>query len=306
MGPTAAGKSGLALRLAARFPLEIVNADSVQVYRGMDIGSAKPSLSERQQVPHHLIDITQPDDPFSAGRFHQLAMDIMAQIHGRGHVPLLVGGTGLYFRVVEKGIAAIPEIDESWREAVRQRAREVGWPFLHQQLMAVDPVWAATITPMDGQRILRGLSVWQATGRTLSYWQGIGQTPLVNPLLKLAVNRPREQLYPLIDQRFDHMMEAGLLAEVNALLAQGYHRELPAMKAVGYRQLLFHLLDGLPLQQAVELAKQESRRYAKRQLTWLRREENLHWLTAGDEQTPFALVHHFLQEFGFSSCAESV
>lgn len=301
MGPTAAGKSGLALALATRFPMEIVNADSVQVYRGMDIGTAKPSPAERAQVAHHLLDLVAPDDPFSAGRYRQEALATIAHIHQQGRIPLLTGGTGLYFRVVEQGVAPTPDIPEEIRARITAEAAQSGWPAQHARLCVLDPPFAAGVTPRDSQRILRGLAVVLATGLPLSHWQQLGHTPLPHPLFKIILNRPRPQLYQRIELRFHQMMDDGLLAEAAALLAKGYARTLPAMKAVGYRQLFGHLADGQPLAQAVAAAIQESRHYAKRQLTWLRPEPHALWLDADRMDAAFPLMVNFLKEFGFFS-----
>ncbi|MBF0214567.1 MAG: tRNA (adenosine(37)-N6)-dimethylallyltransferase MiaA [Magnetococcales bacterium] len=272
MGPTASGKSRLAMTLACSLGMEIVNADSVQIYRGLEIGSAKPDAAERRRVPHHLLDVTDPDCPWSADRYREAAWETIRKLHQRKIVPLFVGGSGLYLRAVEQGLALTPPIDEALLRTIRHQGEEQGWPRMHQRLMTVDPESAQKITPGDAQRILRALSVHQATGTPLSTWQQQQPPPPPWRILKLALIPPREILYPRIEARFDRMMAQGLLDEAATLLTHGYDRGLPAMKAVGYRQLFQHLDGEISLEEAIDNAKRESRRYAKRQETWLKRE----------------------------------
>ncbi|NGZ05836.1 MAG: tRNA (adenosine(37)-N6)-dimethylallyltransferase MiaA [Magnetococcales bacterium] len=271
MGPTASGKSALAMGLAARLPAEIVNADSVQIYRGFEIGAAKPTLAERQQVVHHLLDVTDPDLPWSADRYRAAAWERIATLSGRGIIPLFVGGSGLYLRAVEQGLALTPPIPSELLEAIRDEGGSRGWPGMHHKLMQVDPESARKITPNDAQRILRALSVFVATGTPLTIWQQQQPPPPSMRILKLLLLPPRSLLYPRIEARFDTMLRLGLLEEATTLFLK-YDRELPVMKAVGYRQL-FAWLDGTMSQSdAIQKAKQESRRYAKRQETWLKQE----------------------------------
>ncbi|MBF0143418.1 MAG: tRNA (adenosine(37)-N6)-dimethylallyltransferase MiaA [Magnetococcales bacterium] len=298
MGPTGSGKSALGMVLAERFGLEIVNTDSVQLYRGLEIGSAKPGAAERLRVRHHLLDLTTPDDPFSVGRFRTLALECLEACHARGVVPILVGGTGLYFRAVERGLSAIPPVDPEHRKSLLAEGEALGWLRLHTRLGGVDPEAARRIAPNDAQRLVRALAVFDSSGVPLSEWHRRGSPPPTFPLLKLALLPEREGLYARIDRRFEAMLAAGLLAEVAHLAAQGFARELPAMKAVGYRQLLRHLDGQLSLEEAVILAKRDSRRYAKRQITWLRHEPGIVFLTgpdpaaeAGTRVTRF-LAHH--------------
>ncbi|MBF0426756.1 MAG: tRNA (adenosine(37)-N6)-dimethylallyltransferase MiaA [Magnetococcales bacterium] len=291
MGPTASGKSALALHLATQWPLEIVNADSVQVYRGMEIGTAKPTAEERRRVRHHLLDLLDPDSFFSAGAYRRCALTVVAACHARGCVPIFVGGSGLYFRAIEQGLAPVPPVPEAIVRALREEGGRVGWPVLHARLAVVDPTLAARLSPGDAQRIIRGLAVSEATGKPLTHWQRQSHAPITTPILKLAIDWPRDALYARIDQRFDQMMAQGFLDEVAALRRRGINRDLPAMKAVGYRQLLRHLDGELSLAAAVDLGKQESRRYAKRQLTWLRREAGLVWLPVGLEGVTLAEGH---------------
>ncbi|MBF0155362.1 MAG: tRNA (adenosine(37)-N6)-dimethylallyltransferase MiaA [Magnetococcales bacterium] len=283
MGPTASGKSALAMHLARQFPLEIVNADSVQVYRGMNIGTAKPSADEQKKIPHHLLDLVMPDVLFSVGQYRRQALAVIDACHDRQRIPLFVGGSGLYFRAVERGLAPVPEVADQIVRQWRERGEREGWASLHTRLAQVDPLLASRLSVGDAQRIVRGLAVWEGTGHPLTYWQQQPHVPIAAPVLKLAVAWPRDALYARIEQRFDLMLQQGFLQEVASLRRQGFDRNLPAMKAVGYRQLLRHLDGEISLASAVELGKQESRRYAKRQLTWLRREPGLVWLSAGPE-----------------------
>ncbi len=298
MGATASGKSELAMRLTEKYPLEIVNADSVQVYRHLDIGSAKPDADTRRRYPHHLIDLVEPDDPFSADRYRQAAETVIAACRDRGTVPLFVGGSGLYFRAVERGLALFPSPDPAIRQRIRRQGESLGWPHLHETLARVDPQRAAQITINDGQRIIHALAVWESSGRTLSDWYRQQPAPPAHDILKLARQWPVATLNDRIDRRFDRMMAQGLLEETAALLARGHDPALPAMKAVGYRQLLAHLTDEMPLSEAVEWAKRESRRYAKRQRTWLRREPGLIEQPAAEIKKMMALVGDFLEKRG--------
>ncbi|MBF0296333.1 MAG: tRNA (adenosine(37)-N6)-dimethylallyltransferase MiaA [Magnetococcales bacterium] len=290
MGPTASGKSALALRLAATFPVEIVNADSVQIYRGMEIGTAKPTATERRMVPHHLLDVTEPDQPWSADRYREAAWETIHACHARGIVPLFVGGSGLYLRAVEQGLVVTPPVAGEVLAAIRERAGRHGWPHVHQELLRVDPESAARITPGDGQRILRALGVHAATGIPLSQWRRHQPPPPPFEVLKLAIDTPRAILYPRIDARFDRMVRDGLPQEAQGLLEKNYDRELPAMKAVGYRQI-FPCLEGKrTLQEATADGRLASRHYAKRQETWLKQEHNLLRLT-GEDPLPEAIAH---------------
>jgi len=270
-GPTCAGKTALALELAGRFPVEIVNVDSAQVYRGMDIGTAKPSAAIRARVPHHLVDICDPADPYSAGRFRRDATDLIRAIRARGRVPLLVGGTMLYFRALLRGIAPLPAADPDTRARIDARARRMGWPALHAELAARDPDAAARIQPADGQRIQRALEVLELTGRRLSDLQRQAE-PAPFALASFAlVPEDRPLLYRRIDARFLEMMEQGFLEEVSALRSRGDLRpDLPSLRSVGYRQLWSHLEGACGLDEAIAAGQRATRNLAKRQLTWLR------------------------------------
>lgn len=276
-GPTASGKTAIALALAERLPLEIVSVDSALIYRGMDIGTAKPSPAERAQVPHHLIDILDPAESYSAARFVQDAQALINAIHARGRLPLLVGGTMLYFKALIDGLDAMPGSDSTVRAALDAQAAALGWPALHAQLAQVDPATAARLAPHDAQRIQRALEVWQLTGQPLSAFHQRSRaaaTPPVHRLLSLEPDN-RAWLHERIAQRFEAMQQAGFLDEVLALRQRGdLHGDLPSMRCVGYRQAWEALDEGLHGSALhrywLERGVAATRQLAKRQLTWLR------------------------------------
>ncbi len=275
-GPTAAGKTAVAMALARRFPIEIISVDSALVYRGMDIGTAKPSPSERAEVPHHLIDICDPLNAYSAARFAQDAKPLIARIRAAGKWPLLVGGTMLYFKALAQGLDDMPSADAEIREHIAREASEQGWPALHRQLQTLDPPTAARLAPNDAQRISRALEVYRASGRPLSDFQGRSSHKSdqeARPAMPLLSLEPQDRawLHQRISQRLDAMLTQGFLDEVRALRARGdLHAELPAMRCVGYRQA-WAFLDGRDTEQGFRDATLfATRQLAKRQITWLR------------------------------------
>ena len=273
-GPTASGKTAVALQLARQLPLEVVSVDSALVYRGMDIGTAKPSEAERAQVPHHLIDIVDPAESYSAAAFAADARRVIGEIRTRGRVPLLVGGTMLYFKALRQGIDAMPRADAALRREIDERAAHLGWPALHAELSSVDPATAARLAPHDAQRIQRALEVWRLSGRPLADWQrGASRAAdAALPMLSLEPAR-RAWLHECIAQRFTAMLEAGLVDEVRALRRRGdLHTGMPSMRAVGYRQV-WEALDAGSLDGVAERGIAATRQLAKRQLTWLRSTE---------------------------------
>lgn len=283
MGPTASGKSGLALALARHLPVEIISVDSAQVYRGLDIGSAKPSAAERAAVPHHLLDLLDPAEAYSAARFCTDAARLCAEIRQRGRVPLLVGGTMLYFRALTHGLNVLPSASPGLRRELEAEAQHAGWPALHARLAKVDPPTAARLHPHDQQRIQRALEIHALTGVPASQWHAPAAVPaLAGPCIRIALEvEPRSVLHQRIAARFAQMMEAGLLEEVRRLHRRGdLHPGLPAIRSVGYRQLWSYLQGECLLEQAVERAVAASRQLAKRQLTWLKSETRLHRLDA--------------------------
>ncbi len=298
MGPTASGKTALALELADRFPCDIISVDSAQVYRGLDIGSAKPGPEVLAATPHRLIDICEPTEAYSAARFRADALREMAESLARGRIPLLVGGTLLYFRALQQGLSSLPEADPELRARLEEEAAVLGWADLHRRLRAVDPEAGARIHPHDAQRIQRALEVFELTGRPLSQLQRESgpESPLPYRLLKL-VRAPRERavLRERIAVRFQAMLEAGFEEEVRTLWARGdLTPDLPAMRSVGYRQILNYLLGGSSFGVMIERGVIATRQLAKRQLTWLRAEPDCHWLF--DDEDPHdqaqRLLHH--------------
>jgi tRNA dimethylallyltransferase len=280
MGPTASGKTGLALALAQRLPCEIVSVDSAQVYRGMDVGTAKPPAALRARVPHHLIDVCDPAEPYSAARFRDDALALIAAIRARGRVPLLVGGTMLYFRALQRGLSDLPPADPEFRAQLADEARRVGWPALHARLAQRDPATAAQLHPNDAQRIQRALEIVEGTGVAASRLRRGGRGGLPEGSAKLALNpSERRVLHERIAARFREMMAHGFLDEVARLRARGdLHPDLPSMRAVGYRQLWAHLDGAYGLDTAIERGIAATRQLAKRQLTWLRAEPGVTWL----------------------------
>ena len=271
-GPTACGKTDLALALAERVPLEIISMDSALVYRGLDIGTAKPSAATRSTVPHHLVDILEPTDAYSAGRFAEDAARAIGEIRARGRLPLLVGGTLLYLRALRDGLSALPRADPAVRAELDREAAALGWAALHERLRNVDAPAAARIAPGDRQRIQRALEVYVLTGRPLTELQQTERRAHGGGVLALAlVPESRAELSARIEQRFDAMVALGFVAEVERLRARGDLRpDLPAMRAVGYRQLWAHLDGRYGWEEARSKAIIATRQYAKRQLTWLR------------------------------------
>jgi tRNA dimethylallyltransferase len=272
LGPTASGKSRLALELAERHPIEIVSVDSAQVYRGMDIGTAKPSAADRQRVPHHLIDLVEPTQSYSAGRFRADAVGAIEEILGRGRIPLLVGGTMLYYRALAQGIDALPAADPGLRARIDARAARDGWPALHAELARVDPVTAARLSPNDAQRIQRALEVRELTGRPISALHGSAKRALPFQLRAFAiVPEDRAELHRRIVARFERMLEDGLVEELRALRGKyALHAALPSMRCVGYRQAWGYLEGEYGLETLREKGIAATRQLAKRQLTWLR------------------------------------
>ena len=277
-GPTASGKTAIALALAERLPMEIISVDSALVYKGMDIGTAKPSAQELSSVPHHLIDIRDPTQAYSAAEFARDATRLMNEIRARGKLPLLVGGTMLYFKALMEGLDDLPLADPAIRHEIQAQAQAQGWPALHAELTQIDPVTAARLPPLDAQRIARALEVWRISGRPLSSF--FGESKKAGPRLVLISLEPQDRawLHARIAQRFDAMLSAGLVDEVRRLRARGDLRaDMPSMRCVGYRQT-WELLDqvgdaNLSAAQMAELRDKgvaASRQLAKRQLTWLR------------------------------------
>lgn len=275
-GPTASGKTGLACSLAKNFDLEVVSADSRQIYRKMDIGTAKPTAEERAVVPHHLLDVVDPDDDFSVADYVDLAGRAISEIDRQGRVPFVVGGTGLYIRALTDGLADTPTGDETLRRRLQQDEQEMGEGTLYRRLQSVDPEQAAKIHPNNLVRIIRALEVFESTGIPLSQFQQrhrFADEPY--RVLKIYLNPPRAKLYQRIETRVDAMLAAGLVDEVRSLLAAGYDPSLKSMKAIGYREVASFLSGVIEYDETVELIKRETRRYAKRQETWFKKEKSI-------------------------------
>jgi tRNA dimethylallyltransferase len=287
MGPTASGKTALALEICKQYSCEIISVDSALVYRGMDIGTAKPSLAERAQVPHHLIDIRDPAEPYSAADFRRDALQLIREITARGRLPLLVGGTMLYFRVLREGIAELPAADSELRSALNAEAERCGWPALHAELTRVDPIAAAKIHPNHSQRIQRALEVYRSAGVPLSQLQREAeyqQEPLRWVQLAVAPHE-RRILHERIAARFDMMLAQGFIDEVATLRRRSdLHAELPSIRAVGYRQAWEYLAQQTSYAEMVQKGIAATRQLAKRQLTWLRAWPDLCWFYTDAQQ----------------------
>lgn len=286
VGPTAVGKTALSLELAEELQAEIVSVDSMQVYKLMDIGTAKPDADERGRVPHHLIDVAYPDEDYNAGRFVKEAEDVIRAIRGRGRLPLLVGGTGLYLKSLLAGILELPAVRLRVRENVRRRLEEYGPEALHRRLAEIDPAMAAKIHPHDRQRIARGIEIFESSG---SRWSDLLQQQQRNSAIKncclIGLTRPKTALYQRIDRRAVLMMEKGLIEEVQKLLDMGYSADLKAMQAIGYRHVI-EMLDGKrDFEATVALLARDTRRYAKRQYTWFAAMQGLQWFDCEDGET---------------------
>ena len=272
MGPTASGKTRLALALAAAFPIEVVSVDSAQIYREMDVGTAKPSASERERVPHHLIDVIDPTESYSAARFRADALRLMKEITARGRIPLLAGGTMLYFKALREGLSELPESDAGVRARIDAEAAVCGWPAMHAELAKIDASTAMRLEPNDAQRIQRALEIYRVTGKPMSQLLGRTRSALPFRLLELAlVPSDRGELHRRIEFRFDAMLEHGLVEELRALRERYALRPgLPSMRCVGYRQVWQHVEGEFGRDELRDRGIFATRQLAKRQLTWLR------------------------------------
>ncbi len=285
LGPTATGKTDLGMRLAGELGGEIINADALQVYRRLEIGTAKPSLEQRRAVRHHLIDVLDPEEPYSAGEFARRARPLITDVRRRDCTPILVGGSGLYLRAVLEGLSPIPPSDPQVRAALDRRCAQEGLAVLYDELRSVDPDTARRLAAGDRQRILRALEVAQSSGRKLSSWirqQPLGGKPLA--AVKLGLTLPRSILYDRISARVEDMLERGWVDEVKTLLQTGVDPGVPAFQAIGYRQIVRHVQGDWSLRAAMEDTIRATRRYAKRQTTWFRKETDVRWFSASDPE----------------------
>jgi len=285
MGPTASGKTALAIELAEKHQCEIISVDSALIYRGMDIGSAKPSAAELARGPHRLLDIRDPSESYSAADFRKDALADIEQILSMGKTPLLVGGTMMYFKALLEGLSPLPAADEAIRSQIQAEAEAYGWETLHEQLREIDPVSAIRIHPNDPQRLSRALEVYRISGKSLTELTQTKSAPLPYNVVQFAIApRERSVLHNLIAQRFELMLQQGFIDEVRQLKARGdLHLDLPSMRCVGYRQCWQYLDGEFDYDTMVEKAVAATRQLAKRQLTWLRSWPELNWLESGAE-----------------------
>jgi len=295
LGPTAAGKSSLALSLAERLNGEIINADSMQVYRYMDIGTAKPSKEERGRVRHHLIDIVNPDEQYTAGRFRDDAASVIGEINERGATPFLVGGTGLYIRALTEGLFQGPAGDDALREELLREARIYGKEHLHRELAKVDPNSADAIHPNNVRRVLRALEVYRISKRPISELQREGaRRPSLYKTLKVGLIKERAMLYADIDRRVDEMIKEGLVAETSSLLKMGYDGRCRAMGGLGYKECVDFIEGTVDLPETIRLIKRNTRHYARRQMTWFRKERGIKWFDPSQKADIITHVESFL------------
>ncbi len=294
-GPTASGKTDLCLRLAGRFAIEVVSADSRQVYRTMDIGTAKPGPDVLARVRHHLVDVVDPDEDFTVAHFVDRGRRAIKEIRAAGRLPLLAGGTGLYIQALTEGLADVPPADPVFRREMQRLADERGSAWLLERLKRVDPELGSRLRPADKVRIIRGLEVFAQCGRPLSELQrrhAFSERPY--RLLKIGLAVEREELYRRIERRTEAMFAAGLVEEVRSLLERGYDPSLKALNTIGYREVIAFLRGACSRQEAIERVKRNTRRYAKRQLTWFRRDEAINWV---DPDREFAKIPKLIDNF---------
>ncbi|MBI5642393.1 MAG: tRNA (adenosine(37)-N6)-dimethylallyltransferase MiaA [Deltaproteobacteria bacterium] len=295
-GPTATGKSSLAIELAEIFNGEIINADSMQVYKYMDIGTAKPSAKDLSRVPHHLIGIAEPDEEYTAARFRSDAVKKIEEISGRGRTPFIAGGTGLYIRALTEGLFKGPKGCGELREGLRKEALEKGGPYLHGMLKSVDPVTASSIHPNNTVRVIRALEVFKLTGKPISEFHrehGFSEEPFDSLKIGLAIDR--ERLYGRIEERVEMMINSGLIGEVQVLGDRGYAWGLKPMCALGYKEISMYLRVECGIEEAKALLKRNTRHYAKRQLTWFRRDPEIRWFSPDEKNGIIELVKEHLK-----------
>ncbi len=289
LGPTAVGKTELALRIAQRIEGEIVSVDSRQIYCEMDIGTAKPSAEQLKLVPHHVINCIMPDEYFSAADYQRVADIAIKEIREKGKVPMLVGGSGMYFRAVVDGLFQGPEADRSIRQRLRQQAEEIGISYLYDRLKDLDPKSAEKIHPNDLIRIIRAIEVYEKSGKRISELQQQWESKKPRyEFIAFGLDRPRNQLYERINARVDQMIKDGLLDEARKLLK--YDRNMISMNCFGYKELFDHLEGKISLDEAIELIKQNTRRFAKRQLTWFRKDKRIVWINLSENPFPDDLI----------------
>ncbi len=296
-GPTASGKTELAIQLAEYFEAEIVNADSMQVYRGMDIGTAKPTVEQRKKIPHHLIDVVNPDEEFNAAIYRELALAAIQDIWRRGKICFVVGGTGLYIRALLGGLFYVPKKDPELRSRLRKEAKEQGLKELYKRLIEYDPEYAKLIHPNDRVRIIRALEIYYLTGEKPS--ELIKRHRFKDnslDALRIFLHIPRKQLYERINKRSVRMIESGLIEETRRLLIQGYSPELKPMQSIGYRHMVKYIQGEWNLKQALRRMQTDTRRYAKRQITWFKKEPDMIWISPEDIEKIKKEISNFLKK----------
>ncbi|OGR03449.1 MAG: tRNA (adenosine(37)-N6)-dimethylallyltransferase MiaA [Deltaproteobacteria bacterium RIFOXYD12_FULL_50_9] len=295
IGPTGIGKTKLSLAMAEAFSCEIVSVDSMQIYRFMDIGTAKATHEERQRVQHHLIDIVDPDTEYNLARYIEDAQQACNNIAARGKTPLLVGGTGLYLKGLLEGVFSLPPVKESLRKELQQQLAEKGRASLYSELQSIDPESAARIHPNDTHRLLRALEIFYATGIPWAeHQQSYNYGPPLRNVLKIGLTCDREELYQRINARVTTMIEEGFLQEVQKLLERGYSPDLPSMKSLGYRHLLCFISGEWSWDHAAFILARDTRRYAKRQFTWFHKDESINWFNPQQQNEIFSLINNFL------------
>jgi tRNA dimethylallyltransferase len=283
-GPTAVGKTKLSIEIAKSLDGEIVSADSMQIYKYMDIGTAKPSINERQNIPHHMIDIIEPEQEFSVAEYQKMAVDIISDIHKRNKLPIIVGGTGLYIKSLLYPMNFTDAYqDVEYRKRLQKTAEKMGKNYLYQQLEKIDPKTASRLHPNDVRRVIRALEVYHISGKPMSHYvQNLKDMDFRYDAAMIGLVMNRAKLYERINQRVDAMIERGLLNEVKSLLDKGYTRNMVSMQGLGYKEIIDYYQGRLTLEEAIYKLKQETRRYAKRQLTWFRAQKGVKWINIDD------------------------
>ena len=284
VGPTAVGKTELSLQLAQDLDGEIISADSMQIYKGMDIGTAKASTQERELIPHHMLDIIEPEEEFSVADYQEQVDQLIPEIVERNNLPMLVGGTGLYVKSLIEGFI-FPDMETDWdlRDRLEEEAEEHGTEYVHDKLKEIDPKLADKLHPNDLRRVIRGIEVYRKTGKTSTHFkEKAKERPPRYQAVKIGLTRDREKLYERINQRVDLMMEEGLFEEVKELYESGCDLELKSMQALGYKQLINHFEGEYDLEEAIRLIKRDTRHFAKRQLNWFSRDDEIIWFDVGE------------------------
>lgn len=303
LGPTGVGKTEVSILLAKALDTEIISADSMQIYRGMDIGTAKPSEEQRMNIKHHMIDIISPSEPYSVGRYIEDVTPVIEALHRKGKIPIVAGGTGLYIKAMTRGIFSGPSADWKLREELASLEEGQGGA-LYSYLQEFDPEAASKIMPADTRRIIRALEVCLKTKKGISEFQQKLTTPLPYEFIKIGLRRERKELYRMLENRVDKMIAAGLVEEVKKLTSlvsnsklQTPNFELSCMQAIGYKEIAMYLNGEIPFEEAIRRIKRNTKRYAKRQFTWFKKEEDIHWIDITGIQDVNEILRHIKQIF---------